>query len=517
MVRIRGSPRGFRTGSPMSKFGQVPLRIFVGAEPMYFIPHGKYIVELFKASRHLTTKSLSILTVRDAFGLPAPDMLLYAGDDSGFDAKPAPGWENVEPMKRFHFVQHRDMHSFLTGSSLNAMTGKFVEVYSRNIDQDTKFHEDQWIEIDDLYEWLKNSLLRAAVDALCGDKFLELSPEFLEEFWSFDFHLPNLFKRLPRWVVPKSYNARDRVLQSVLRYHEFGRQQLDFSDEDVLKKDWTPEFGARLMSARQKMFKNVGISARGGAALDLGMMWAVNANAIPAAMWMLLGILLDKNLTDRVRAEMEPSFHDKSLSFDIDRLCSGPLLNSIYFETLRVRVAAPVGRASLIPNLKFGRWQLRQGVGMLSTSWTGGHDPDFWNTGRVLPDGTDAHPVDSFWAERFLKYDDDPASGPVRQDVKATADNPVQRTPEDDRNARAVLDGTQGYWYPYGGGSKMCPGRFFAKQELMAGVAVALRAYEIELVDPAAASKIGPNMDYFPFGTIPPKGKVAARIRRRKL
>jgi hypothetical protein len=75
-------------------------------------------------------------------------------------------------------------------------------------------------------------------------------------------------------MVPKSYTARDRALGSVLRYHEFGRQQLDFSDEDLLKKDWTPEFGARIMSARQKMFKNVGISARGGAALDLGMMWA---------------------------------------------------------------------------------------------------------------------------------------------------------------------------------------------------------------------------------------------------
>lgn len=131
-------------------------------------------------------------------------------------------------------------------------------------------------------------------------------------------------------------------------------------------------------------------------------------------MWMLLGVLLDKSLTDRVMAEMEPSFHDRSLSFDIDRLCSGPLLNSIYFETLRVRVAAPVGRASLIPNLKFGKWQLKQGVGMLSTSWTGGHDPDFWNTGGVLSDGSNEHPVESFWAERFLKYEDDPTSGPVR-------------------------------------------------------------------------------------------------------
>ncbi|KAM0370836.1 hypothetical protein ACHAO7_009724 [Fusarium culmorum] len=499
------------------KFGKVPLRIFVGAEQMYFIPHGQTIVELFKSSRYLTTKTFGIMTVRDAFGLPQPDVEIYAGDNSGVDVKPAPGWEHVEQAKRFHFVQHRQLNAFLSGNALNAIISKFTERYSDEIAQDTTFKEDEWVEVDDLYGWFKNHLLRATTVALCGEKFLELSPDFLEDFWSFDYHLPNLFRRLPRWVVPKSYQARDRLLECLLRYHQYGQQNLDFTDQKLLEKDWTPEFGAKIMSTRQEMFKNIGLSPRGGAALDVGMIWAVNANAIPAAMWMLLGILLDKNLTDRVVAEMEPSFHEKSLSFDNDRLCSGPLLNSVYLEVLRVRVAAPVGRSSLIPNLKFGKWQMKQDVGMLSTSWFGGHDPDFWNTGSTLPDGSEEHPVDTFWAERFLKYEDDPTGGPVRNTNIKPSTRTSKRTTEDDRKASVVTEGTQGYFYPYGGGTKMCPGRFFAKQKLMAGVALSLRAYEIELVDPVAAAKIGPNMDYFPFGTIPPKGKVPARIRRRNL
>ncbi|RKK83075.1 hypothetical protein BFJ63_vAg12946 [Fusarium oxysporum f. sp. narcissi] len=494
--------------SILSKFGKVPLRIFVGAEPMYFIPHGQPIIELFKASRHLTTKSLGVMTVRDAFGLPECDMPIYVDEDSEFG--------HVDPLKRFDFVQHRDLHALLTGGPLNSMTAKFVEVYSDIIEKDTRLNEDDWTEVDDLYEWLKNNLLRAAITALCGDKFLEISPNFLEDFWLFDYHLPSLFKRMPRWLVPKSYAARDKCVESMLRYHEYGNQLFDFTDEDgVVKKDWTSEFGTRLMSARQKMFQSVGMTPRGGAALDLGLMWAVNANAIPAGMWILLDILLDKDLKDRVMAEMQPSFIDKSLSFEIDKLCSGPLINSIYLETLRLRVASPVGRTSIISNLKFGKWQLKKGVGMLSSSWVGGHDPDFWNTGHVQPGGVEEHPVESFWAERFLVYENDPASGPVRPTT--SAEKPAKRTSEDDRKARSTIDGTQGYWYPYGGGTKMCPGRFFAKQELIAAVAVALRAFDIELVDPEAASKVRPNMDYFPFGTIPPKGKVAARIRRRKL
>ncbi|KAF5023410.1 hypothetical protein F66182_4510 [Fusarium sp. NRRL 66182] len=501
--------------SILSKFGRVPLRIWVGAEPMYFIPHGETILDLFKASRYLTTKSLGLMTVRDAFGLPQPDVKIYAGDDSGVDAKPAPGWEHVEPSMRYHHVQHRDLHTLMTGSSLEAISGKFIQVYSSSIAQDSRFGEDQWTEVDDLYDWLKNSLFRATIEALCGEKFLELSPDFPAEFWTFDSHLPTLFKRLPKWIIPKSYAARDNAQDSLLRYHEYARDQLNFDDEEFLAKEWTPEYGARLMSSRQRMFSKLGFSTRGGAALDLGLVWGMTANAIPAAIWMLLDTLLDKDLTERVMIEAEPSFQEGSLSFDIDKLCSGPLLNSIYCETLRLRVAAPVGRTSLAPNLKFGKWQMKQGVTMLSTSWFAGRDRDFWNTGCVLPDGSDEHPVDAFWAERFLKYENDSTGGPIRQGSIQSASS--KRKPEDDRKALVITDGTQGYWYPYGGGTKMCPGRFFAKQKLMVGVAVALRAYEIELVDPEAASKIRPNMDYFPFGSIPPKGKIAARIRRRKL
>ncbi|QGI70699.1 hypothetical protein CEK26_003033 [Fusarium fujikuroi] len=438
--------------SILSKFGKVPLRIFVGAEPMYFIPHGQPIIELFKASRHLTTKSLGVMMVRDAFGLPECDMPIYVDDDSKYG--------HVDPLKRFDFVHHRDLHALLTGGPLNSMTAKFVEVYSDMIEKDTSFSEGEWTEVDDLYEWLKNNLFRAAITALCGDKFLELSPTFIEDFWVFDYQLPDLFRRMPRWLVPKSYAARDKCLESMLRYHEYGNKLFDFTDEDgVIREEWTSEFGTKLMSARQKMFQSVGMTPRGGAALDLGLMWAVNANAIPAGMWILLDILLDKDLKDR--------------------------------------------------------WQFKQGVGMLSSSWVGGHDPDFWNTGHVKPGGTEEHPVESFWAERFLVYQNDPTSGPVRP--TASADKPAKRSSGDDRKARSTLDGTLGYWYPYGGGTRMCPGRFFAKQELIAAAAVALRAFDIQLLDPEAASRVRPNMDYFPFGTIPPKGKVAVRMRRRKL
>lgn len=62
----------------------------------------------------------------------------------------------------------------------------------------------------------------------------------------------------------------------------------------------------------------------------------------------------------------------------------------------------------------------------------------------------------------------------------------------------------------------ICPGRHFAKQELMAAIALLLRTFEFELVDPVAAAKLQPEVGSA-FGTMMPDRVVSAKVRRRKL
>lgn len=60
-------------------------------------------------------------------------------------------------------------------------------------------------------------------------------------------------------------------------------------------------------------------------------------------------------------------------------------------------------------------------------------------------------------------------------------------------------------------------GRFFAEEELMAGVSVVLRAFEIELLDQVEHPEFSQTWLTFLWELFPPKGKVGFRIRRRKL
>ncbi len=182
-------------------------------------------------------------------------------------------------------------------------------------------------------------------------------------------------------------------------------------------------------------------------------------------------------------------------------------------ETLRLRSASPIGRTAvseggvhLSASGESGlKWRLDKDVDIVTTSWLGGHDEPFWSGNE---NGTE-HSAHVFWAERFLQYPDSANNG------SSTDGERRVRTAEDDEHAKLVTADFQGLWFPYGGGSNMCPGRFFAKKQIMASIAILLRAFDFEFADPVAASKVNPDMKYFLFGVMPPDAPIPVRVRRR--
>jgi cytochrome P450 len=284
----------------------------------------------------------------------------------------------------------------------------------------------------------------------------------------------------------------------------------------------------------------------------------MNANSIPASAWMVLEILSDLSLESRVRAEFAASIDPLSSAnpnssptiptYDVVKLCASPLLQSIYAETLRVRVAIMGTRETIAPSLALQNWSFQKGDVLTYASSLSALDKTVWNTGGE----GDPHPLGEFWADRFLVYPGDGNSGPLLRRGKKVrgvhclkgaqkpssgtstpAANgaqelrvPEDKSPDSHQQPQFSLGGLSASWIPYGGGLRLCPGRHFAKQEMLVSTAVWLSAYDIELKAspgapprgggaPSRGHKFEVNKNYFGFGTMPPKGKIAARIRRR--
>ncbi|KAH8650012.1 cytochrome P450 [Xylariales sp. PMI_506] len=493
-------------------FGKVPFRMQVAGQKFVFIPGGDVLTAMFKSSRDMNNKVVLLTALRDQFGMPERDLDIWRHDNSGIGSKPAPGFESWAPERRAYFVQHRDLHTWLMGPALDVMTANFVDNYTHQLAGLTDFNTREWTSVPSLYHFLRTEMFSAALRALCGQHIFEVCPNFNQEFWEFDNALTYLLRRVPRWASPKSHAARDQALASIKRWHKSAREHFDWTNKDSINAEWEPVYGARLMRARQEMFTGTGHTEDGSASLDLGMLWAANANIIPASMWSLLNILRSPNVLSRVLEEVESSLIPGTDGFDISLLCSKPLLNSIYLEALRYSVAVAVARNPDTTSVNLTNWKITPDATAMSICWFAAHDQAFWNDGR-----NGQHPVNSFWPERFLKYPDDPASGPIKTPTSARHPSEAKpRSVQDDKLATVVTTGTQAHLFPYGGGVKMCPGRFFAKQEMLAAIAVLLHEFEVEITDSNAADSAKPDPKYFPLGAMPPDRNVPVRMRRRQ-
>lgn len=192
------------------------------------------------------------------------------------------------------------------------------------------------------------------------------------------------------------------------------------------------------------------------------------------------------------------------------KLGNDPLLQSIFAEVTRLRVVGIIPRYTVGGDFQLGEWSIPEGSFLGLPSRAGAMNKEFWNAGT----SEDPHPLDKFWADRFLIYPYDPQSGPLRKDRSPPGISSTTMEGESSEEPRFSLKGLKDVYTPFGGGSSLCPGRHFARQEVLSTLARLVLQYDIELDVPETWE---PRMDpaFFPTGTLPPLDKVPFRIRRR--
>jgi cytochrome P450 len=221
--------------------------------------------------------------------------------------------------------------------------------------------------------------------------------------------------------------------------------------------------------------------------------------------WTLLEVFRDQNLLTQVRQEVsETIIHDDEsdkpqlpLRFSIEALTSGPLLQSVYAEILRMRMSVMLSRSPAQGDYRLGPYLLEHNAYVFISTNVAHENEAAWaahtDHGR--------RPLTEFWAERFLV----PVLG-----ANDTTDEKKKAREQEKREFSTK--GLEGAWIPYGGGALMCPGRHLAKKEMMGGVAVFAAYFDLELLRETL-----PRMkhEFYGLGAQPPAEKTPVRIRRR--
>ncbi|KAI0413526.1 Pfs, NACHT and ankyrin domain protein [Xylaria grammica] len=452
------------------------------------------ICQIWKQSSLIDLRLLASHILQRVCLMPSHAASLYRDDDSGVAAVPRPE-SRVPDTLRIHRMISESNHDGLIRNGLKPTIERYLNALPVKLA--TKVGED-WTEMGDFWHFIQDTVGISIIEAIFGPSLLQMHPEFVRGLVELDHLVPPLLKGVPNSKATNTSRVLFGQLKSWAKYAES-----HFAEESIYTDgDGDPFWGSSWTRSRHQ-HSLAAFEGDATTAHDLAIAWGSIAQVLPCTLVASSHVLKDRLLVRRIRQELVPDWNrGRPVECDSRQLSTSILLSSIYAETLRMHITAFIPVVPMHGNLHLGKWEIpKKSFGLISTGVLH-KNPDIWNTKSGI------HPVDAFWAERFIVDPSDPESGPINP---RTVTIPVPERRKNDQPYFS-LKGLEGVWVPYGGGQHMCPGRFLAKLIITSSVAILCSHYDVEFRKDPIAFGTG----RFGLGPEHPLRETPFRIRRRK-
>ncbi|XP_078087554.1 5-beta-cholestane-3-alpha,7-alpha-diol 12-alpha-hydroxylase-like [Mustelus asterias] len=379
---------------------------------------------------------------------------------------------------------------YLMGDGLVELTEAMMDNLQKLMLQEVT-QASQWNE-DGLFHFCYNMLFRAGYLTLFGNRPAsgtdqqeeaqqhdrQHSDYIFGHFRKYD----RLFPRLAYAVLPPKQKLEAERLKRMF-WEIFSIQKMA-ARENI--SNWVSE--------RQRQMAEQGVNKEMQSRYMFLLLWASQGNTGPSAFWLMLYLIRTSDALAAVQAEVDRVLRETGqearagsppINLTRDMLLRTPVLDSTLDESLRLSAAPMLVRAVLEDfslQLADGKqYWLRKGDRLALFPYLSSHmDPEI-------------HPEPhTFRFDRFLQADGS------------------------SRKTEFYKGGKKLKYYnmPWGAGVSMCPGRFFAVNELKQFVFLMLSYFEFELVNPQ--EEIPPiDCSRWGFGIMQPTHDVQFRYRLR--
>jgi len=432
------------------------VQYHLGPMKAYIVTGATNVQTMFRTSA-VDCNILFLMVYENIWAATKDDLAKWRNDKSGRSKIPTPEKHPRPENKRYWAGMHHLVATYLTRTSEAAILGQlFQKSFAQRIEQ---FPIGQATTLS-VYKWLLKDMAMAAVKTVNGQRILDETPNLLDLLWDFDVIVTDLLWGLPRFLNRESWRKRERFHDAVSRYMEGAIRDFDWAGVRAANPDWEPVFGSRFTREYVEwcLACEFSLQTITGSLATLTI-YGANANSVPVTAWCIMEIAKDQALLEAVREEVKTVFEvdeatGQKTAMNTQKLMGLPLLQSIYTEGLRLHVSMNVTRQIIGP-LEMGGVKLDHGAALQAATEISHYNEEVW--------GSKGHPASEFWPERHVKYVD----GEPGPDGKT------------ERVRQFVLAGGPNDFFPYGGGLAICPGRFFAKQEIMLTIAMFVSRFDI--------------------------------------
>ncbi|XP_062843928.1 cytochrome P450 7B1 [Trichomycterus rosablanca] len=389
--------------------------------------------------------------------------------------------------ERFPGLSDKIQKSFilLHGSSLNPLTLKMVKniqlVLRRNFlsGRDAERARD-WQE-EELYEFCERVMFEATFLTLYGHPQAQTDrqserwiDELRKDFRQFDSVFPLLIARVPIGLLGKTKYVREKLIRF------FHPQRM---------AEWISP--SEIIQTRTEIFQQYDtLQDLDKAAHHFGILWASVGNTIPACFWCIYHLLSNpqaftavwNEIIDVIGEKWEESTVCHDVTLTREQLEKMVYLESAVNESLRlasvsmnIRVVKEDLRLPLNPQCSVS---LRKGDIITMYPQSTHLDPDIYPNPQ------------QYQFNRFVK------DGKVKTDFY-----------KGDQKVRY-------YHMPFGSGASMCPGRFFAINELKQFVCMTLLTCDMQLIDIHQQATL--DNSRAGLGILPPANHISFRYRLKQ-
>ncbi|KAK3353843.1 cytochrome P450 [Lasiosphaeria hispida] len=434
------------------------VKFSLGPTPVYLVTGAQNVQALFRKSTSISSDKFLLMVMGTVMCFTPKDYAKFANDKTGRLPEPVEGTaashKGLRYWAEFH---HHNARSLSLTSNTASLTAKFYEFFQERV---RPYPVGEWKAVN-LLHFMRSQMAGAAIKAMTGERLLERSGEedLLGAFWDYDTVTMRLVYALPKWMDPSAWRIRDRFHQMAVEWLKKDFDPLSERESVPQEIDWHPVLGLAFMRDYLNWGKRIGLSVETRAGYFIGFLLGLNANSIPIAAWALFELVQDPSLWKAVQEEAESAFEAHPVSgervLNIQTMLGLPLLQSVYAEALRLHVSVNVTREVISDTTTIAGYQLPKHALIQAPTYIASLNEKVW--------GTAENSASEFWAYRHIRY--------------TTIHGSKDKKPE-----FAMAAGPSDF-FPYGGGISMCPGRHFAKQEIMATLAIIVTTFDVEMVE----------------------------------